>query len=107
MGYWINMAIVALLIAGIILLKRQVRSACRSLGIVFLIYGVLEYVGIVIAKSVADSQIPDTDMPASFNSWATNLVSDTLNPLEVQPIGFIVLGWILLVASFLYKRQQT
>jgi len=106
MAYWGTIAIIALFIAGIILLQRRVRGACLSLGIVFLIYGVLEYVGIVIAKGVADSQIPDADMPASFNSWAINLVSDTLNPLEILAIGSIALGVILLVASFLYKRQQ-
>jgi hypothetical protein len=107
MGYWVTLTIIALLIAGIILLQGQVRGACRSLGIVFLIYGVIEYIGIIIAKGVIDSQIPDADMPASFNNWATNLVSDTLNPLEMLAIGSIVLGVILLVTSFLYRRQQT
>jgi len=107
MGYWITIAIIALLIAGIILLQRQVRGSCLILGIIFLIYGIFEYVGIIIAKSVADSQIPDADMPASFNSWATNLVSDVLNPLEILAIGSIVLGVILLLTSFLYRRQQS
>jgi len=106
MGYWITIAIIALFIAGIILLQRQVRGACRSLGIIFLIYGVFEYIGIIVVKGIADSQIPDADIPASLNSWITNLVSDTLNPLEMLAIGSIILGVILLVTSFLYKRQE-
>ncbi len=106
MGYWITIAIIALFIAGIILLQRQVRGACRSLGIVFLIYGVFEYIGIIIVKGIADSQIPDADIPVSLNSWITNLVSDTLNPLEMLAIGSIILGALLLVTSLLYKRRQ-
>jgi len=107
MGYWIIIVFIALFIAGIILLQRNVRDACRSLGTIFLVYGVFEYLGIIITKSVVDSLIRDTeDMPASFIDWATNLLSDTVNPLEIMAISSAVLGLILVVTSFLYKRQQ-
>ncbi len=104
-GFIVLIVLIPLTIAGIILINRNVRSSSRSLGIMFLIYGAFTYAGILIAKNVAESQIPG-DTPAALQSWLPQLMDDSLAPLEMLAIGGIAIGVILLVVSFVYKRHQ-
>ena len=98
--------LILLLVLLIVLLYREVRGSTRQLGSIFLGCGIFIYVGFFIAKSVADSQLAQPDVPAYIQTWAPQLVDDALGPLEVYSIVLLVIGVALLVTSFVYKRRQ-
>ena len=95
-----------LLIALIILIYREVRGSTRHLGSTFLASGILILAGFFIAKSVADTELAQPDVPAYIQTWAPQLVDDALGPLQVYSIVLLVVGVALLVTSFVYKRRQ-
>ena len=109
-GYQALIAFILILIAGIILIHRQVRGATRRLGITFLTYGVPGYVGIFVAKYFAGAQLTQLTtqlgFPASLQAGLPQLVDDFLAPLEMFSLGILIGGVALLVASFVYKRRE-
>jgi len=105
-GFIALIAFILLTIGGVVLIKRSVRGSTRLLGIVFLIYGALEYAGILIIKSVTESVVPG-DVPSSLGTWLTGFAADALAPLETLAIVSVALGAALLVTSFVYRRHQT
>jgi hypothetical protein len=94
-----------LLILGIVLIDRQVRSATRKLGAIFLPEGVLMLVGVFIIKYFARTQVAQLDVTPYLEEWLPQLVSDFVAPLLMLSIGLIVGGVVLLTVSFVYKRQ--
>lgn len=99
--------LILLLILGIVLLNREVRGSTRQIGITFLICGIIGYVGALVAKNVAGTQLTQLDMPVYLQTWMPQLIADTLAPLEMYGIGLLAAGVVLLVVSFVYKRRQT
>ena len=104
-GYKFLIGFMLLLIAGIILIDRQVRGATRKLGTIFLPEGVLMLVGVFVAKYLAGTQIAQFDIPPYLQEWLPQLVSDFVAPLLMLGIGLLVVGVALLTFSFVYKRQ--
>ena len=96
---------ILLTIGGVVLIQRNVRRSTRLLGIVFIIYGVIEYSGVAIARSAAESAIPD-DAPASMQPWLAEFATDALAPLEIVSFVALALGVALLITSFVYRRRQ-
>ncbi|MES0278685.1 MAG: hypothetical protein ABUK03_02935, partial [Dehalococcoidales bacterium] len=105
-GFIALIAFILLTIGGIVLIKRSVRGSTRLLGIIFLIYGVLEYAGILIIKSVTESVVPG-DIPASMETWLIGFTADVLAPLAIVSIVIMAVGAALLITSFVYRRSQT
>lgn len=106
LGYILLIVFIVLLIAGIILLNRQVRSATRKLGAIFLTYGVLWFAGILIVKHFAGKQIAQLDTPAYFQEWLPRLVNDFSASLQWFSLGLLIGGVALLIISFVYKPRQ-
>jgi len=110
-GYQALIAFIVILIAGIILIHRQVRGATRQLGITFLTYGVPGFASIFILKNYAMEQLvqlmTQTGFPASLQAWLPQLADDFLSPLEMFSLGILIGGIALLVASFVYKPRET
>ncbi len=104
-GYKFLIGFMLLLIAGIILIDRQVRGATRKLGAIFLPEGVLMLVGVFVAKYLAGTQIAQFGIPPYLQEWLPQLVSDFVAPLLMLGIGLLVVGVALLTFSFVYKRQ--
>jgi hypothetical protein len=104
-GYKFLIGFMLLLIAGIILIDRQVRGATRKLGAIFLPEGILLLVGVFVAKYFAGTQIAPLDIPPYLEEWLPQLVSDFVAPLLTLGIGLIIGGVVLLTVSFVYKRQ--
>jgi len=102
-GFYALIVFMILLVAGIILINRNVKDACRALGIVFLTYGVVEFAGVLFARHFDFIRlIPD--MPSSLETWLSNLIKDTLLPLQWFSLGILVLGVILIGVSIVSKR---
>ena len=104
-GYKFLIGFMLLLIVGIILIDRQIRSTSRKLGAILLPEGVLMLVGVFVAKYLAGTQIAQFDVPPYLEEWLPQLVSDFVAPLLMLGIGLLVVGVALLTFSFVYKRQ--
>jgi hypothetical protein len=109
-GYRALIAFILVLIAGIILIHRQVKGATRQLGITFLVYGVPGYVGILIAKNYAGAQMAQfmsqPGFPVSLRTWLPQLADGIIAPLEMFSLGVLICGVVLLVVSFVYKPRE-
>lgn len=103
-AYWGLIGFMLLLVLGIILINRNVKSTTRGLGITFLSYGVLEYAGIFIANRLLGTQLTQFDLPPSLQTWLPQFFGDFLTPLEMFSIGLAVAGVVLIIVSIIYKR---
>ncbi len=106
LGYNILIGLIVLLIAGIVLLNRQVSGATRKLGIIFLTYGVPWFAGILVAKYFAGKQIAQLDISPYFQELLPRLVNDFSAPLQWFSLGLLIGGVVLIVVSFVYPRWR-
>ncbi|MFC1897262.1 hypothetical protein ACFLX8_01635 [Chloroflexota bacterium] len=106
LGYNILIGLILLLIAGIILLNREVRGATRKIGTIFLTYGVPWFAGILVARYFGKSQIAQLDIPPYFQELLLRLVNDFSAPLQWLSLGLLIMGVALLIVSFVYKPRQ-
>ncbi len=105
LGYILLIIFILLLILGIVLIYREVRKATRELGITFLTYGALEYVGILIGKYFLRTYLPLADLPSSLQSWVPQLAINCLRPLEMLSLGLAIGGIALIIVSFVYRPR--
>lgn len=107
LGYKLLIVFVLLLIAGIILINRQVRSSTRELGIVFLSCGIPWLVGIFVVKHLAGTQIAQLSVSSYLQELLPELVNDFLAPLLMFSIGLAVAGVVLIIVSIMYRRKAS
>jgi len=103
-------ALTIVLIAGIILLRREVRSSTRGIGITFTTYGAIWYGGIFAAKHFAEPQIAKLGLglglPTQFQTMIPQLLDDIIAPLQMFSLGFLIAGVALIIVSHVYKPRQ-
>ncbi len=106
-GYKLIAVLILLLMAGIILIHRQVRSVTRNLGAIFLGYGAFGYAVVLVGRYFANTQLPLAlaGMPPSFQVWVLQLPGRLLLPMVVFSLTLLVGGVVLLVVSFVYRRS--
>jgi hypothetical protein len=97
-------ALIVVLIAGIILIHREVRGVSRDLGITFLTYGAFELAGLLIAGAVMGS-VDLSGVPAAIRSWLPQFYRDASRPLLIFSVVSAAVGLGLLILSFLYPRK--
>jgi hypothetical protein len=109
LAYIISIVVSALLIAGIVLIYRNVKGSTRTLGIVFLAAGLVVLAVALFGKNVGGEFMLRAMLaaPSQLQVWASQVLVDLLAPLQWLGIGFIAGGIALLVASFVYKPSQT
>jgi len=110
LGYKILIGLMVLLIAGIVLLNREVKGATRKIGTTFLSYGAIWYAGILVGKHFAGTMLPEQmakiDIPLSLQEWPLQLISDATAPLQTLSLGLLIGGVVLIVVSFVYPRWR-
>ena len=107
LGYKLLIGFMLLLILGIVLINRQVKSTTRQLGTPLLTYGALWYAGILVTKHFAGTWLPPLpEIPPSLQTWITQLPGKFLAPLEMLSLGLLIGGIALIVVSFVYKPRQ-
>ena len=105
--YGLLIGFIVLLVAGIILIYREVKGASRTLGGIFLGYGIVNLIAVFIARGVAGTQISQfDDVPSSMQTWLTQLATSSLTPLLILAIVLLIAGAALLAVSFIYKHPQ-
>jgi len=105
LGYKLLIGFILLLILGIVLINRQVKGATRKLGIIFLSYGALKYIGTFVAKHFAGQELAQLNTSSQLQAWLPQLLNDFLAPLQMFSLGILIGGVILLTISFVYKRS--
>jgi len=105
--YGLLIGFILLLIAGIILVYREVKGASRNLGSTFLTYGIFNLIAVFVARALARPPIARLDIPLSLQTWLTQLINSSLTPLLILAIVLLVTGAALLTVSFIYRRRQT
>ena len=108
LGYVFLIVFILMLIAGIVLVYRKIRGATRVLGIIFLICGVFELAGLLIAKNFISERLEllTYDTPEQLQLWLQQLLNDFSVPLQMLSIGLAVAGIALIVISFIYKPHH-
>jgi len=108
LAYILSIVVSVLLIAGIVLIYRNVRGSTRTLGIVFLASGLVLLVLALIGKNVGGEQMLQAMVgtPQQLQVWASQVLVGLLAPLQWLGVGFMAGGVGLLVASFVYKPSQ-
>jgi uncharacterized Tic20 family protein len=109
LAYILSIVVSVLLIAGIVVIYRNVKGSTRTLGIVFLASGLVVLAIALIGKDVGGEQMFQAmlDAPPQLQVWASQLLVDLLAPLQWLGIGFIAGGITLLVVSFVYRSSRT
>lgn len=106
LGYKALIGFIVLVILGIILINRQVRSTTRRIGTTFLVVGAFGLIEIFLANRFAWPQIAQLDIPAQLQTWIPQLLNDFLAPLQMFSLGLLAAGVVLLIVSFAYKPRQ-
>jgi hypothetical protein len=105
LGYKLLIVFIVLLIAGIILLNREVRSSTRRLGTTFLSCGIPWLVATLVSKHFAGGWLASLDIPSSIQEFIPEFVNDFLAPMLILSIVFVVIGVALIIVSVMYKRK--
>jgi len=103
--YYALIGFILFLILCITLMNREVRGSTRSLGVVFLGGGVVSYGGVWLAKNAIGAQSALPQMPVYLQTWLPQLMADILSPMELYSFGLAGMGIVLLIVSFVYRRQ--
>ena len=103
-GYYLLIAFMVLLVIGIILLRRDVRKITRPLGISLLVYGAMEFAGVLVARNYLPLSMPLSGIPPSLQTLVVGLFSDMLAPLQAFSLSLLIGGVVLLAVSFIYRR---
>jgi len=106
LGYKILIGLIVLLIAGIVLLNREVSGATRKVGTIFLTCGVPWFAGILIGRHFAGKQLAQLDIPPYFQELLPRLANDFSAPLQWFSLGLLIGGVVLIVVSFVYPRWR-
>lgn len=106
-SYNIAIIFMIMLVAGIVLLQRDVRAITRGLGATFITYGAFGYISILVAKYFAPQgfSLPGMELPPSLQSWLVQLTVDLVKPLEMFSLACLVGGIVLVVVSFVYPKK--
>lgn len=103
--YYAMIGFILFLILCIILINHEVRGSTRSLGVVFLGGGVFSYGGVWLARNAIGAQAALSQMPGFLQGWLPQLMTDILAPMELYSYGLAGMGVLLLIVSFVYRRQ--
>ncbi len=110
--YILLIVFMLVLIAGIVLISRNVKYITRSLGISLITYGAIEFIGVLVTRYVIWkftplSDLALSDVPPSLEPWIQQFIIDFLAPLQWFSLGMLIVGIALVVVSYVYKRKQS
>ena len=104
--YYALIGFMVLLVAGIILIHLNVKGATRSIAKTFLIYGISEFVAVMVARYVVPNFLPTSDLPVSLQNFIDDAYASVVSPLMWFSLGILIAGVALLLASIFYRRGR-
>ena len=94
---------------GIFLINRDVKRTTRSIGTTVVAYGVIGYT-IAFASGYFNVEeqvmVMTGGISPSLQAWMTQFMDNLMAPLETFDLALIIIGVILIIVSFVYRRRQ-
>ncbi len=107
LAYTLLIVFIVFMVASVILLLRDVKVICRRLGIPLFVYGLLEYAAIWVGRYFIDGKIPyPNDFPYAAENIIIDITNSVMRPLEIFSLVLMIVGLVLIIVSFVYKRGQ-
>ena len=103
-GYFVLIALTLILILLIALLLRDAKGILRSLGIIFIVVGVLSSAIVFGLKYFVPGVLPLSNLPHGLQTWIPVVFNDLISPWEIFSISFFIGGLVLLISSFFLLR---
>lgn len=104
-GYILLWVLTALWIVLIILILRNTKDILRSLGINFLVPGILGVIDYFVLLYVSKA-IPMEDIPQSVHAWAMQFLHNLMTPWGIYFAVLLVTGSGMLIASFFIRKKK-
>lgn len=106
---YILVIVVGLLtIAGIILIYRSVKEASLHLGIIFAVYGVIVFAGVLVTRAIVSNLLAGVEeIPTTVIPVTTSVLNDMTSPHFIFSLICLIVGILLVVASTVYPRLRT
>jgi hypothetical protein len=102
-SFWILIIMILVFIFLIILIQKEIRGSIRTLGVIFLIDGILCGISYFVLKILILLYLSAFNLPLNINSWITVFINDLFCPWGVYSLVIAVLGLAGLVVSFFIK----
>lgn len=103
--YILLMIVILVLVLGIALIHHEVKAAARDLGIIFLIYGFLEFIGALVSVFVLTGT-NISGLPEAVQSWLPRVYRDIFRPIEILSGALAIIGLGLIICSAVYRRRN-
>jgi hypothetical protein len=104
-GFFLLCVLTALWIVLIIVILRKIKDILRSLGINFLIAGILGVIDYFVLLYVSKA-IPVEDIPQSVHAWAMQFLHNLMTPWGIYFAVLLVAGLGMLIASFFILKSK-
>jgi hypothetical protein len=105
--FYILIAVCLILIAAIILILRERKGITISLGIIFLIDGILSLAIFLILYYLGPQMITMNDLPAAIQTWIPESIRHLLYPAGIYSAIILAIGIILVVISVAVLRDRS
>jgi flagellar basal body-associated protein FliL len=105
--YTLLVVFMLLLVAGIILVHRRVKTASLTLACVFLTFGFIDLIGALVSRARIRPLLEQAeDITPALRDWIANTTSSAMTPMLVLGIVLLVLGGALLAVYLIYDRRE-
>jgi hypothetical protein len=105
-GYIVLWVLIAVFILLIVLILRDLKGIGLTLGIIFLISGVLTLVTALATKYFMRTAFVTADLPVHVQGWVPGLINDLFYPTNIFSLAVLIIGVLMMVVFFLYRRNQ-
>ncbi len=102
--YFGLIAFMALLIAGIFLIHRNMQDPSRALGIDLALYGVLDLAGVIVARNFFPTAY-EMDIPDSLYALVSSVFRDITGIMLTFSIVVLAVGVALIIIFFVFKKR--
>ena len=105
LAYILLIVFIVLMVLCIVLLLRDVKAICRRIGVPLFVYGLLEYAAIWVGRYFLDGRIQyPADFPETASGMITDITNSIMRPLEIYSLVLMIIGLVLIILSFVYKK---
>lgn len=109
--YWSLILLILLIIGSLVLIHRSIRGSTLNLGIVFLVYGAIELIGVLILRNIIGrpefiQRFVEGDIPEYVFDIISPIMQRLTQPLFIFTLACTIIGITLLVVFFVYAKKQ-
>ncbi len=91
--------------AVMVLVYRRVKGAALNLGIILLVFGVLQYIEVLSIKYSVKAMVATAELPDTVRAWIPSLLADFFRPSEILSMVACGTGAGLIAVAIIYRHQ--